>query len=62
MIDAVTRAGAPLLSTAEVFDVYRNPELLGEGNVSLALHISYRARDRTLTDKEVAALAKVEAK
>ena len=54
VIDAVTRAGAPLLSTAEVFDVYRNPELLGEGNVSLALHISYRARDRTLTDKEVA--------
>ena len=39
---------------AEVFDVYRDPERLGEGNVSLALRLSYRAADRTLTDEEVA--------
>jgi phenylalanyl-tRNA synthetase beta chain len=37
-----------------VFDVYRDPERLGEGNVSLALRLSYRAPDRTLTDEEVA--------
>ena len=54
VIDTVKRAGAPLLWSAEVFDVYRNPELLGEGNVSLALRLSYRAPDRTLTDEEVA--------
>jgi phenylalanyl-tRNA synthetase beta chain len=53
VLDVVSRAGAPLLSTAEVFDVYRNAETLGEGNVSLALRLSYRAPDRTLTDEEV---------
>ena len=37
-----------------MFDVYRDPERLGEGNVSLALRLTYRAADRTLTDEEVA--------
>ena len=55
MIEVVRRAGAPLLAGAEVFDVYRDPERLGEGNVSLALRLTYRAADRTLTDEEVAA-------
>jgi phenylalanyl-tRNA synthetase beta chain len=34
--------------------VYRDPERIGEGNVSLALRLTYRADDRTLTDAEVA--------
>jgi phenylalanyl-tRNA synthetase beta chain len=55
VLAVVRRAGAPLLAGAEVFDVYRNPERLGEGNVSLALRLTYRAPDRTLTDTEVAA-------
>ena len=54
VIDVVRRAGAPLLERAEVFDVYRDPERLGAGNVSLALRLSYCAADRTLTDAEVA--------
>jgi phenylalanyl-tRNA synthetase beta chain len=54
VIELVRDTGAPLLQSAEVFDVYRNPERLGEGNVSLALRLSYRAPDRTLTDEEVA--------
>jgi phenylalanyl-tRNA synthetase beta chain len=54
VIDVIRRVGAPLLRSAEVFDVYRDPERLGEGNVSLALRLSYRAADRTLTDEEVA--------
>jgi phenylalanyl-tRNA synthetase beta chain len=54
VLETVRRSGGPLLSSVEVFDVYRNPELLGEGNVSLALRLSYRAPDRTLTDDEVA--------
>jgi phenylalanyl-tRNA synthetase beta chain len=49
------RAGSPLLSAVEVFDVYRDPARLGEGNVSLALRLSFRVADRTLTDEEVAA-------
>ena len=47
-------AGAPLLAEAQVFDVYRDPERVGAGNVSLAIRLTYRAPDRTLTDEEVA--------
>ena len=54
VLATVRRAGAPLLTDAEVFDVYRDPERIGEGNVSLALRLTYRADDRTLTDAEVA--------
>ncbi len=54
LLEVVRRAGGPLLTGAEVFDVYRDRERLGEGNVSLAVRLSYRASDRTLTDVEVA--------
>jgi phenylalanyl-tRNA synthetase beta chain len=54
VIATVRRAGEPLLAGVDVFDVYRDTERLGEGNVSLALALSYRAPDRTLTDEEVA--------
>jgi phenylalanyl-tRNA synthetase beta chain len=54
LIDAVRGAGRPLLARVEVFDVYRDPEKLGAGNKSLALRLTYRATDRTLTDEEVA--------
>jgi phenylalanyl-tRNA synthetase beta chain len=36
-----------------VFDVYTG-EQVGEGRVSLALHLEFRAPDRTLTDEDVA--------
>ncbi|MGI8505384.1 MAG: phenylalanine--tRNA ligase subunit beta [Solirubrobacteraceae bacterium] len=53
---AVARsAGAPLLLGAEVFDVYRDDDRIGAGNVSLALRLTFGASDRTLTDSEVAA-------
>ena len=54
VLAVVRRAGAPLLAGAEVFDVYRDPERLGEDKVSLALRLSFRAPDRTLTDSDVA--------
>jgi phenylalanyl-tRNA synthetase beta chain len=54
VIEIVRRSGSPLVWSAEVFDVYRDPERVGEGNVSLALRLSYRAPDRTLRDEEVA--------
>ena len=54
VIETVRRSGAPLLQRVELFDVYRDAERLGEGNVSLALRLSFRAADRTLTDEEVA--------
>jgi phenylalanyl-tRNA synthetase beta chain len=50
----VVRSGAgKLLESVEVFDVYRGAQV-GEGRVSLALHLAFRAPDRTLTDDEVA--------
>jgi len=49
---AVERAGGALLAAAEVFDVYRG-EQIGEDRKSLALRLSFRAADRTLTDEEV---------
>lgn len=54
VLAVVRRSGAPLLARAEVFDVYRDAERIGEGNVSLALRLAYHAADRTLTDEEVA--------
>ena len=53
LLALVRHAGGRLLAGAEVFDVYRDPERLGEGNVSLALRLTYRSGDRTLTDEEV---------
>jgi phenylalanyl-tRNA synthetase beta chain len=54
VLGVVRRAGAPLLARVEVFDVYRDAERIGAGNVSLALRLAYRASDRTLTDEELA--------
>jgi phenylalanyl-tRNA synthetase beta chain len=53
VLATVIKAGAPMLASAEVFDVYRDPERLGAGNVSLAIRLAYRVPDRTLTDAEV---------
>ncbi len=51
--DVVDAAGAPLLRSIEIFDVYRG-EQIGEAEKSLALRLEFRAPDRTLTDAEVA--------
>jgi phenylalanyl-tRNA synthetase beta chain len=53
VVAAVRGGGGELLRSAEVFDLYRG-EQLGEGRKSLALRLSFRAADRTLTDEEVA--------
>jgi phenylalanyl-tRNA synthetase beta chain len=55
VIAVVREAGGRLLAGAEVFDVYRDAERVGEGKVSLALRLRFRAPDRTLTDEEVSA-------
>ena len=49
---AVLEGGGDLLRSAEVFDLYRG-EQVGEGRKSLALRLSFRAPDRTLTDGDV---------
>jgi phenylalanyl-tRNA synthetase beta chain len=54
VLDVIRSAGGALLAGAEVFDVYRDEQRIGAGNVSLALRLRFRAPDRTLTDEEVA--------
>jgi phenylalanyl-tRNA synthetase beta chain len=55
VLEAVGEGGGELLAAARVFDLYRG-EQLGEGRKSLALRLEFKARDRTLTDAEVAEL------
>ncbi len=55
VIGLVRDAGGELLRELSLFDIYRG-EQLGEGRKSLALRLEFRARDRTLTDEEVAGL------
>lgn len=54
VVGVVREAGGSLLRAADVFDVYRGAQV-GEGRVSLALALEFRAPDRTLTEDEVAA-------
>jgi len=54
VVAVVREAGGAQLARVEVFDVYRGAQV-GEGRVSLALHLEFRAADRTLTDADVAA-------
>jgi phenylalanyl-tRNA synthetase beta chain len=53
VVALVREAGGALVDAVEVFDVYRG-EQVGEGRTSLALHLAFRAADRTLADEDVA--------
>ena len=53
VLDAVRASGGRLLAGAEVFDVYRG-EQIPAGRTSLAIALTFRAPDRTLTDADVA--------
>jgi phenylalanyl-tRNA synthetase beta chain len=53
VLERVREAAGPVLEDVEVFDVYSG-EQVGAGNRSLALALSFRAGDRTLTDEDVA--------
>ena len=52
VLATVRAAAGDLLDDVHVFDVYTGPQV-GEGRRSLALALSLRARDRTLTDDDV---------
>jgi phenylalanyl-tRNA synthetase beta chain len=55
VLRTVREAGGSLLAAVRVFDLYHG-EQVGEGRKSLALALSFRAPDRTLTDESVAPL------
>jgi phenylalanyl-tRNA synthetase beta chain len=52
LLEAVHGAGGEILDAAEIFDVYSG-EQVGEGRRSLALALSFRSLERTLTDEDV---------
>jgi phenylalanyl-tRNA synthetase beta chain len=52
VLAAVREAGGETLGNVEIFDVYTGPQV-GEGMRSLALALSFRGTDRTLTDEDV---------
>ena len=51
VLAVIREAGGALLAEADVFDTYRG-EQVGEGRQSVAVHLQFRAADRTLTDAE----------
>jgi phenylalanyl-tRNA synthetase beta chain len=53
VLASVRAAGGKLLARAEVFDVYRGTQVAA-GRTSLAIALTFRAKDRTLTDADVA--------
>jgi phenylalanyl-tRNA synthetase beta chain len=52
-LDAVREAAGEMLERVEVFDLYTGAQV-GEEKRSLALALSFRAHERTLTDADVA--------
>jgi phenylalanyl-tRNA synthetase beta chain len=52
-LDAVKRAAGEVLDDVGVFDVYTG-EQVGEGRRSLALALTFRSAERTLTDEDIA--------
>ena len=55
---AAHEAAGALLREARVFDVYRG-EQVGEGRKSVAIHLSFQSPERTLTDDEAEARARI---
>ena len=52
VVAVIREGGGELLRDVRIFDVYAG-EQVGEGRRSLAMHLEFRAADRTLTDEEV---------
>lgn len=52
LVAAINRAGKPLVQSVEVFDIFTSDEL-GLDKKSVALTITYQAKDHTLTEEEV---------
>jgi phenylalanyl-tRNA synthetase beta chain len=53
VLERVKAAGGEALDDVSVFDVYTGPQV-GEGRRSLALALSFRGKEQTLTDEDVA--------
>ncbi|MCX6828360.1 MAG: phenylalanine--tRNA ligase subunit beta [candidate division Zixibacteria bacterium] len=52
IMEAIERAGKPLLEKVALFDLYRGKQI-GEGKKSLAFSLTFRSPERSLENKEV---------
>lgn len=52
ILDAIRKAGTPLLRNVKVFDLYQG-ERIEAGKKSIAFALSFQSEDRTLTDKVI---------
>lgn len=52
VVEEVRRVAGPLLTSVRIFDVYEGPQV-GEGRKSLALRLTFRSPERTLSEAEV---------
>jgi len=52
LVPFILKNGKPLLKNVQLFDVFQG-EGLGDGKKSLGFSMTYQAKDRTLSDKEV---------
>ncbi len=55
--DVMRAAGGDALQTVEIFDVYRGEPLAANAK-SVAFRLTYQRPDRTMSEKEIAALRK----
>ena len=53
MENAIIKKGGKLLESCELFDIYEG-EQVGEGKKSVAFSLVFRAKDRTLEEKDIA--------
>jgi phenylalanyl-tRNA synthetase beta chain len=54
IMQVITSAGGKLLESATLFDVFRDDEKIGSGKKSMAYSLTFRSKDKTLTQDEVA--------
>jgi len=55
LMESIRVVGGELLEDLQLFDVYINPQI-GNNKKSIAISLTYRSLERTLTDEEVAAV------
>jgi phenylalanyl-tRNA synthetase beta chain len=55
VIDVIRKSAGERLARIEIFDVYEGRQA-GENRKSLAMHLEFRAEDRTLTDEDARAI------
>lgn len=53
LLDVINQAGSELLIDSKIFDVYKGEALTKLGKMSIAVKLTFQAKDRTLKDEDV---------